>query len=160
MGRWFYNKGDIELSKIVTFIIVAVVLIVVVAFFLGGTTAITKTIKGIFFGVTAGTDKTFAIESCKQYCEQARNFDDVRDKQNSAYCTRFVHIDSDLDGEADYTGTGGNKVYTRWYCLDKEKRKQVDGDIPVNSLNVPCDLGKGKDKDNKLVDVTCTTPQV
>ncbi len=145
------KKGDIELGKIVTLIIVAVVLIVVVAFFLGGATGITKAIRGVFFGVTAGSDRGLAIENCKQYCTQAQGFPDVETKQNSPYCTYYVRIDNNNDGEADYKLVNGAKVYDRWYCSEKHKAMPGDNDANLNNLRLPCDLGTVNG-----VPVTCT----
>ena len=153
MGISLLKKGDIELSKIVTFIIVAVVLIVAVAFFLGGSTSITKAIKGVFFGVTAGTDKGLAIENCKQYCAQAQGFLDVETKQNSPYCTYYVKIDNDNDGEADYKQTGGVKMYDRWYCSQNHRTTTGDEQASINDLHVPCDLGSVGGNS-----ITCTSP--
>lgn len=140
MSIFGQKKGDIELGKIVTFIIVAVVLIVVVAFFLGGATGISKAIKGVFFGVTAGTDKGLAIENCRQYCAQAQGFPDIQTKQGSPYCTYYVKIDDDNDGEADYKLVSDAKQYYRWYCSDNHA---VDGSglEAEDTLHVPCDLG-------------------
>ncbi len=149
MGVKLLKKGDIELGKIVTFIIVAVVLIVVVAFFLGGATGVTKAIKGVFFGVTAGSDISLATANCKQYCENAKTLETKSQKEKSAYCTRSERIDQDHDGEADYTGTSDKKEYIRWYC--PPETGFVSGDTGatgrIEYLNIPCDL---KDKDEVI----------
>ena len=144
------KKGDIELGKIVTFIIVAVVLIVVVAFFLGGATGVTKAIRGVFFGVTAGADKGLAVENCKQYCTQAQGFPNVDAKKDSPYCTYYVKIDNDNDGEADYKEDKGTKVYDRWYC--SENHKPSTSEANTFDLHVLCDLGNVNG-----VPVTCTS---
>ena len=141
--RSLRKKGDIELGKIVTFIIVAVVLIVVVAFFLGGTTGVTKAIKRVFFGVTAGTDLTLAVENCRQYCEQAKILQTPEQKKGSAYCKWTERIDKDHDGEADKKGD----KYIEWYCpLGDDK-----DDMGMKYLDVPCDLGV----DEKKQPITC-----
>ena len=149
MGVKLLKKGDIELGKIVTFIIVAVVLIVVVAFFLGGATGVTKAIKGVFFGVTAGSDITLATANCKQYCENAKTLETKSDKEKSAYCTRYELIDQDHDGEADYAGASKEKEYVHWYC--PPLTKFVSGDTGtvgrIEYLDIPCDL---KDKDEEI----------
>ena len=145
----------LPLNTIILFIVVVVVLIVVVAFFLGGATGITTTIKKIFFGVTAGTDLQLAIENCKQYCAQTQSLPaPLRD--SSAYCTRYEHIDRDNNGEADYTESGKDKIYRRWYCPPEVKYfgqvSSYDGD--EDYLNVPCDLGKLNEEDQN--GITCT----
>ena len=152
MGQKMHKKGDIELSKIVTFIIVVVVLIVIVAFFLGGTTSITKAIKNVFFGVTAGTDRSLAEENCRQYCEQAKSLQTIAAKQGSPYCTRYDKIDANNDGKADYTGAEDN--WDRWYCsADHSKAIPNPSGAQERSLDIPCDLGV----DSQGQRVTCVS---
>ena len=133
----------LPLNTIILFIIVVVVLIVVVAFFLGGATGVTTTIKKIFYGVTAGTDLSLAIENCKQYCAQSQGLPtDLR--STSAYCTRYEHIDKDNNGEADYTGSEQNKHYTRWYCpsgATAYESAPSENQGKIEYFNIPCNLG-------------------
>ena len=135
------KKGDMELSKVGGFILVAVVLIIVVAFFLGGTTGITKTIKNVFFGVTAGTDLTLAVANCKHYCEQTKTLGDEQ-KSNSAYCKHYEHIDQNQDGQADYKeDSAKGKLFTQWYCPPAGgyvSSPSYKGGVEF--LNVPCDV--------------------
>ena len=149
-----HKKGDIELSKIVTFIIVAVVLIVVITFFLGGATNISKAIRNVFFGVTAGSDKGLAIENCKQYCMQVQGYTDIDLKKSSPYCTYWVKIDNNNDGEADYKPGEGTKDYDRWYC--SENHEDTSGiNSNIHNLGVACNLGTATTKDGQTVEVTC-----
>jgi hypothetical protein len=130
-----HKRGQgLPLSTIVLLIIVVVVLILIVAFFLGGATGITSTIKNVFFGATAGTDMTLALENCRQYCEQAKTFETGPQKSESPYCKRFEHIDVDGDGEADIQGENENEViYYEYYCFP------FSGGKPNHkSLEVPC----------------------
>jgi len=141
MGLPALKKGEIEIAKLVYFIIAAVVLIVVIAFFLGGTTGITKTVKNLFFGVTAGTDLTLAVENCKHYCQQAKGLSAAQ-QSSSAYCKHYEHIDSDQDGEADIGKEDSvkGKVFTQWYCPPQGSySSQPSFEGGVKYLNIPCD---------------------
>ena len=105
----------LPLTTIIIAILVVVVLVVLVAFFLGGTTSITRGIKSLFFGTTAGTDLTIAIETCRNRCDQAQTLPNDDLKKNSAYCKTPFHIDFDKDGEVDVDEKGEPVEY---YCGD------------------------------------------
>lgn len=135
------KKGaDLTLNTIIIGILVVLVLVVLVAFFLGGTAGLTKTIKSIFFGTTAGTDQTIAIETCRQRCDQLDTL--VSDKDAaarktiipaSAFCNAPFKIDKDNDGIADYVKVGENNVDVKYYC-----NKVASTDGAVNTLGVSC----------------------
>ncbi|MBI2672175.1 hypothetical protein HYX16_04540 [Candidatus Woesearchaeota archaeon] len=136
------KKGqELSLQTIIIAVIVVLVLIVIVTFFLGGFSRVTKTITGVFFPITAGTDLTIAVQTCEQRCDQARLLPDSV-KKNSAFCTNFFNIDKNGDGEADTT-LDGNKL-KEFYCYDKGTDT---GDLGVNCLV------KYKDGEAKLVDI-------
>src|SRR3989338_9129405 len=92
---------SLPLNTIIIAIIVVVVLIAILTFFLSGTSGLTRTIRSVFYGTTAGTDKVLAVQTCEQRCEQAKNMP-ATIRKNAAYCTSSFNIDEDSDGEADY----------------------------------------------------------
>ncbi len=112
----FKKRGQgLPLTTIIIAILVVVVLVVLVAFFLGGTTSITRGIKSLFFGTTAGTDLTIAVETCRNRCDQAQTLPSDTLKRNSAYCKTPFHMDYDKDGEVD---VGDNGEPIEFYCWD------------------------------------------
>jgi len=135
MKRGKRGQG-LPLNTIVLAILVVVVLVVIVAFFLGGTTGLTRTIRGIFFGTTAGTDLTIAIETCKARCDQATLLP-MDLQKSSAFCMQPFHIDKDGNGEAEFNTVGGKKVYDEFYCGDYALAK-FGGDVEL--LSVPCEF--------------------
>jgi hypothetical protein len=130
----------LPLSTVIIAILVVLVLIVLVGFFLGGTTGLTNTIKTIFFGTTAGTDKVLAIQTCDQRCNQAQVLSEA-DRPKSAFCTRSFNIDDNSDGQAEFYDVGdGTTKYVRFYC------------------NVPKDTGVVKSLKVTCPEVTCIQP--
>ncbi len=110
----------LPLNTIIVAILVIVVLIVVLVFFLGGMGGMSTKIKSIFFGATAGVDKSLAIEYCRQYCIQAESLSESLQK-SSMYCKKYFHIDEDGDGKADKDN--GNLI--RWYCFEGDDSGEV-----------------------------------
>jgi len=92
---------SLPLNTLVIIILVVIVLIVIAVFFLGGTSSLSKSIRSIFFGATAGTDRSLAVEICNQRCEQAKNLPSNVLKMNSAYCRNGFDIDLDRDGKTE-----------------------------------------------------------
>jgi len=137
------KKGQgLPLTTIIVAILVVVVLVVIVAFFLGGTTGLTNAIKRVFFGTTAGSDLTLAVETCKQYCDQAETYPSVGLQQKSAFCTQYFRIDQNRDGEADLLDAD-NKIYARWYCGTTNPKTFVDkdsGSQTAKLLGIPCSV--------------------
>ena len=110
------KKGQgLPLTTIIVAILVVVVLVVIVAFFLGGTTGLTNTIKRVFFGTTAGTDLSLAVEACRNHCDRAASLPKSL-QGSSAYCTTKFRIDKDGSGEADSVGEGDSRQFIDWYC--------------------------------------------
>mgnify|MGYP001558648144 CR=1 FL=1 len=152
MKKRIHTKGQgLPLTTIVIAILVIVVLVVLVAFFLGGATGVTRGIKRIFFGTTAGTDLTVAVENCRQYCEQAKVLPENL-RTSSAYCTQYFNIDNNGDGEAEFDSKSGKttketskglKVYDRWYCWGAPEgvTETVQGEsqsVKTHSLDISC----------------------
>ena len=128
----------LPMNTVIIAILVVLVLFVVGAFFLGGTGGIMKTIRQIFGGSVGGQDMVFAVQTCNHRCESLKLLP-VDSIPKSAYCDQPFLIDSNKDGEADFTtGKDGKKVYKRHYCF-----KEEDGDEETISLNVPCALDNG-----------------
>lgn len=134
----------LPLTTIIIAILVIVVLIVLVTFFFSGSTTITRSIRSIFYGTTAGTDMTLAVENCRFYCDQAKSLEADQVK-SSAYCTKYFAIDQDNSGEADYNDDQKKDTYLRFFCADiatdSSFRKVTLGQESVDvgrSLNVPC----------------------
>mgnify|MGYP001570612990 CR=1 FL=1 len=86
---------SLPLNTLIITILVVIVLIVVAVFFLGGTSSLSRSIRTIFFGATAGTDISLAREICQQRCEQAK------DGNPLAYCNIGQDIDRNGNGEID-----------------------------------------------------------
>lgn len=110
-----FNKKGAELSIniIIIAILVILVLVVVAAFFTGSSTKLFSSIKEIFSGATAGSTLQLAEENCRLYCEQTKT---LQNPLKSAYCTKFFSIDTDSNGEAEFTRQGDTKVYKKYYC--------------------------------------------
>ena len=129
------------MNTVIITILVILVLVVVAAFFLGGTSNLVTKIREIFYGSISGTDRTFASGTCQQRCDQLEILPKSQLK-NSAYCKDYFNIDSDNDGEADFTGTGKNKVYTRYYCYEHSAVLAAGAQGPTQvvgeSLDVNC----------------------
>tara|TARA_Y100000310_G_C20159543_1_gene568513 strand:- start:69 stop:515 length:447 start_codon:yes stop_codon:yes gene_type:complete len=107
----------LPLNTIIIAILVVLVLVAIVAFFVGGSSGIIKTIKGVFFQTTAGTDMPLAIQTCNQRCGLAEQLPSATTRMSSAFCESYFNIDSDFDGEADLVDPiADKKVYKRWYC--------------------------------------------
>ncbi len=112
------KKGaELTLNTVIVGILVVLVLIVVITFFLGGTSGLTRTIRGIFYGTTAGTSETIAVQSCQNRCDQALLLPTAALRKASAFCMQPFELDKNNDGEADYTlEADGKKTYTKFYC--------------------------------------------
>ena len=89
---------DLTLNTVILGILVVLVLLVVVTFFLGGTAGLTRTVREVFYGTTAGTTEVLAVQTCNTRCDQAKLLPDVSVK-NSAFCKAKFDIDRDNDGE-------------------------------------------------------------
>lgn len=122
----------LTLNTIIIAILVVIVLVIIVAFFLGGMTGLTRSIRSVFFGTTAGTDMALAVQTCQTRCDQAKLLPvDLREK--SAYCTAYFNIDEDNDGEAEFVmGDGKKKIHVSYYC------EILDETTYDRSLGVPC----------------------
>lgn len=120
------KKGQgLPLETIIVAILVIIVLVLVVTFFLGGFAGLTNRVKDIFFGTTAGSSTTLAVQNCRTYCEQAQLLPSVTLKENSPYCSTEIKVDTDNDGEAD-------KIYT---CKGLEVTCDKVSDLP-NCKNI------------------------
>jgi len=121
------KKGaELPLTTMIVAIIVIVVLVVIIAFFLSGTYSLKQAISRIFYGTTAGTDESLAVQICQQNCEIARTLpEEIR--KDSQFCKQSFSIDKNNDGEAEYTvdPSTNKKTYTKYYCKD---------------LKVPCEV--------------------
>lgn len=94
------KKGvEITLNTVIVGILVVLVLLVVTTFFLGGTAGLTRTVRDIFYGTTAGTSEVIAVQTCNTRCDQARLLPTDEAKKNSAFCKAGFDIDRDNDGE-------------------------------------------------------------
>jgi len=123
------NKKGAELSMnvIIISILVILVLVIVAAFFTGGASKLFSGVRDIFEGATAGTDRALAEQNCNLYCEQYG-------LGSRAYCSKFVYLDTDNDGEADYVKDGDSKVYNKYYCYPEAEY----------GLNIPCPDKQGE----------------
>ncbi len=97
---------SLPLNTLIIIILVVIVLIVVAVFFLGGTSSLSRSIRNIFYGTTAGTDVTLARQICEQRCEAAQGMDLERAKK-TAYCTSEFSIDKNNDGKIEGEGEIG-----------------------------------------------------
>lgn len=89
---------DLTLNTVIIGILVVLVLIVVVTFFLGGTAGLTRTVREVFYGTTAGTTEVIAVETCHQRCDQAKLLPQ-ESQVNSAWCKAKFDIDRNNDGK-------------------------------------------------------------
>lgn len=129
---------SLPLNTIIIAIIVVVVLIAIITFFLSGTSGLTRTIRSVFYGTTAGTDKVLAVQTCEQRCEQAKSMPENL-RRTSAYCASSFNIDENNDGEADYATPGDkNSGYAKFFCY---RSPPGTGE---QSLNVPCIASAGE----------------
>jgi hypothetical protein len=92
----------LTLNTIIITILVVLVLIVVVTFFFGGFKGLTERITGTFYTTTAGSDKVLAVQTCEQYCEQAKLLPNNLLKQKSAYCTQGFIIEGEITDKGRY----------------------------------------------------------
>tara|TARA_Y100000034_G_C6898881_1_gene415071 strand:+ start:1922 stop:2425 length:504 start_codon:yes stop_codon:yes gene_type:complete len=140
-GRIQSKKGQgLPMNTVIITILVILVLVVVAAFFLGGTSNLVTKIREIFYGSISGTDRTFASGTCQQRCDQLQILPKSQ-LGNSAYCQDYFNIDSDNDGEADYTGTGKDKVYTRYYCYESSGTLAPGTQGPTQRVGKSLDVG-------------------
>lgn len=134
----------LPMNTVIIAILVVLVLVVVAAFFLGGTGGIMKTIRSIFHGTTAGTDRVLAMDICKTRCDQIQTWSHVAAK-DSAYCKQPFKIDSDNDGDADYVDPNDPKSgFIEYYCNTPPLVPIGSALESRKSLNVPCSLADGK----------------
>lgn len=140
------NKRGVELTlnTVIIGILVVLVLIVIITFFLGGTAGLTRTIRGIFYGTTAGTSEALAVQTCNNRCDQASILPIPTARAASAFCKQSFEIDKDNDGEADYTLVDKKKVYDKYYCWPGTDKAE-EGKAREFYLNVPCDFECGGD---------------
>ena len=132
------KKGaELTLNTVIVGILVVVVLLVVITFFLGGTAGLTRTIRGIFYGTTAGTSETIAVQSCQNRCDQALVLPEAT-RSASAFCMQPFEIDKNNDGEADYDLVDGKKLNREYYCGPKADRKPSVEKAQVFDLGVAC----------------------
>ena len=131
------KKGQgLTLNTIVIAILVVIVLVAVIFFFFGGFKNITDKIKSTFFVATAGVDEAFVVETCRQYCDQAKALPSSL-VSDSAYCTQgFV-----IDGKSNLQSDG--KYNHVWSCGTIEKNNVDAKRFKANDLRfllVPCDI--------------------
>ena len=133
---------SLSLNTIIIAILVVLVLIVVVTFFLGGFSRIKDTITNVFFPVSSGTDLTVAVQTCQQYCDQARLLPSNRIKEQSSYCKSYFGLDFDpKDGQVDIVSNEkGEKVLKKFYCYKTNKDNE-------GHLDIPCQVEKGELED-------------
>src|SRR3989344_1326366 len=116
---------SLSLNTIVIAIIVIIVLVALVTFFLFGFSGLTSRIKTIFFSTTVGTDKSLAVESCRQFCDQVQTLPEAL-RAGSPYCTQEFKVDDDNDGRAEST----------YICDTRNHKSPVEGTF--KSFSVPC----------------------
>lgn len=93
------KKGaELALNTLIIVILVVIVLIVVAIFFLGGTSSLSRSIRTIFFGATAGTDLNLAVEQCNNHCANAQALPNYK---LSGYCRITYNLDMNTDGKLD-----------------------------------------------------------
>jgi len=100
----------LPLNTLIIIILVVIVLIVVAVFFLGGTSSLSKSIRNIFYGTTAGTDVTLARNICDQRCEAAQGLE-FSAAQRTAYCSSKFNIDENNDGKIAGSSETGKTCY-------------------------------------------------
>lgn len=141
------KKGaELTLNTVIVGILVVLVLIVVVTFFVGGTTGLTRTIRGVFYGTTAGTSEVLAVQSCESRCDQASLLPTPTLRRKSAFCAQPFEIDKDNNGEADYTLVEGKKVYDKYFCWSGTPKSE-EGEPREFYLDVACDFKCGEGTD-------------
>jgi len=128
----------LTLNTIIITILVVLVLIVVVTFFFGGFKGLTERITGTFYTTTAGTDQVLAVQTCEQFCEQAKLLPKSLISK-SAYCTQpFV-----IDGSTKILDSGEHKnVYV---CNPSNinvdgVRSKINTKSKLQSLGVTCSI--------------------
>ena len=92
---------ELSLNTLIVIILLVIALVVIAVFFLGGTSSLSRSIRSIFYGTTAGTDLNLAIQTCEQRCEAAKNLPATPEalRKNSAYCVTPFDIDINNDGK-------------------------------------------------------------
>jgi len=118
----------LPMNTVIIAILVVLVLFVVGAFFLGGTSGVSKFIRGFFYDTIAGQDRVTAVGICKARCDSLEILPQSS-WTSSAYCKESFSIDENNDGEAEFDMTGDVKQYDKYYCYPRS------GD---ESLDVPC----------------------
>lgn len=139
MQKKMDKRGQsLTLNTIIIAILAILVLVVVVTFFFGGFKGLTDRIKSTFYSTTAGTDEVLAVQSCQQFCDQAKLLPDTGNlRKNSAYCnTAFV-----IDGRSNIGSDG--KYDTVYTCSDKARTnegliKERYGSNSILDLGVGC----------------------
>jgi len=136
-GEIMNKKGaELPLNTLIVIILVVIVLIVVAIFFLGGTSSLSRTIRGIFFGTTAGTDLNLAIEQCNTHCGLAQSLPGVA-QINSGYCKQVYDIDLNQDGKVTSDSDAIDK-----YCWESPIGvvcSGLDGLKPLTSTSKGCE---------------------
>ncbi|MEK6826348.1 MAG: hypothetical protein AABX90_01830 [Nanoarchaeota archaeon] len=121
------KKGaELPLNTVIIIVLVVIVLLVVAFFFLGGTSNLSKSVRSIFFGATAGTDLSLAREICEQRCQAAAS---VPTGGRTAYCDTPFYLDLDNDGKAE-VGTENKPI--SHYCNPSGGTSEI---------NVQCQYG-------------------
>ncbi len=116
---------ELSLNTLVIIILLVIALVVIAVFFLGGTSSLSKSIRSIFFGTTAGTDLSLAVETCQQRCEQAKSLP-TGVQETSAYCKSTFNMDTDNDGNIDIVANcGGGTIGVK--CFDNENKEICSG---------------------------------
>ena len=131
---------ELSLNTIIIAVIIVVVLVVVVAFFLFGFKGLTDQVKKIFFGTTAGTDRTLAIQQCRSYCDQLELIPESA-WGSAPYCNLPFNIDMNNDGDADFVQGTKPKEYINYYCFPGAS----------NTLSIDCSVRR----EGILVPVSC-----
>lgn len=118
----------LPMNTVIIAILVVLVLFVVGAFFLGGTSGVSKFIRGFFYDTIAGQDRVTAVGICKTRCDSLEILPQSSWK-SSAYCKESFSIDENNDGEAEFVPGSDPKQYVKYYCYPRN-----DGE----SLGIPC----------------------
>src|SRR3989344_750301 len=94
---------ELSLNTLIVIILLVIALVVIAVFFLGGTSSLSRSIRSIFYGTTAGTDLNLALQTCEQRCEAAKNLpsDPADLRKESAYCKVPFNIDRNNNGKID-----------------------------------------------------------
>lgn len=151
MKKRVSKKGmELSLNTIIIAVIVIIVLVSVVAFFLFGFKSLTDKAKMVFFGVTAGSSKSLAMQYCETYCRRAELMP-MSMRIQSSYCSAELLVDSDDDGEADLANIEP-KAYVKWKCNLKNPPQGVQ------TLGVPCSVKVNDNGD--LLENSCSKAKV